>query len=149
MAMLPDMRTCAGSGCGAPRGGGVIVAGIAPPSSAAPAGFQDRNRGSDAGPRTCGIACETYIRFACTEGGAESERCGTRQRPSRRARGSARRRGGAGSSAPPRRTSRAPRWRSEEHTSELQSLTKLVCRLLLEKKKKKVRTHRKNRREKK
>src|SRR5438046_10026472 len=30
----------------------------------------------------------------------------------------------------PRRT-----WRSEEHTSELQSLTNLVCRLLLEKKK--------------
>src|SRR5437016_6810656 len=28
-------------------------------------------------------------------------------------------------------------WRSEEHTSELQSLTNLVCRLLLEKKKKK------------
>src|ERR1019366_1173131 len=28
--------------------------------------------------------------------------------------------------------------RSEEHTSELQSLTKLVCRLLLEKKKKKT-----------
>src|SRR5438046_6849579 len=27
-----------------------------------------------------------------------------------------------------------PRWRSEEHTSELQSLTNLVCRLLLEKK---------------
>src|SRR5262249_62065843 len=27
-------------------------------------------------------------------------------------------------------------WRSEEHTSELQSLTNLVCRLLLEKKKK-------------
>src|SRR5438093_6416025 len=26
-------------------------------------------------------------------------------------------------------------WRSEEHTSELQSLTKVVCRLLLEKKK--------------
>src|SRR5262249_62318811 len=45
-----------------------------------------------------------------------------------------------GSSA---RTSRAPRGRSrttersEEHTSELQSLTNLVCRLLLEKKKKK------------
>src|SRR5258706_10126308 len=37
---------------------------------------------------------------------------------------------------------RRPRWpsasaRSEEHTSELQSLTNLVCRLLLEKKKKK------------
>src|SRR5574341_1743142 len=30
---------------------------------------------------------------------------------------------------------RAP-WRSEEHTSELQSPTNLVCRLLLEKKKK-------------
>src|SRR5438046_5630473 len=29
-------------------------------------------------------------------------------------------------------------WRSEEHTSELQSLTNLVCRLLLEKKKKKT-----------
>src|SRR5438093_7328156 len=31
--------------------------------------------------------------------------------------------------------------RSEEHTSELQSLTNLVCRLLLEKKKKKKKTH--------
>src|SRR5438093_9726864 len=30
--------------------------------------------------------------------------------------------------------------RSEEHTSELQSLTNLVCRLLLEKKKKKQKT---------
>src|SRR5258706_5366597 len=30
---------------------------------------------------------------------------------------------------------RSSRWRSEEHTSELQSLTNLVCRLLLEKKK--------------
>src|SRR2546425_7077995 len=33
---------------------------------------------------------------------------------------------------PPRRRAR---WRSEEHTSELQSLAYLVCRLLLEKKK--------------
>src|SRR2546425_8795256 len=32
------------------------------------------------------------------------------------------------------------RWRSEEHTSELQSLAYLVCRLLLEKKKKKKTT---------
>src|SRR6267378_7305292 len=32
--------------------------------------------------------------------------------------------------------SRARRWRSEEHTSELQSRRDLVCRLLLEKKKK-------------
>src|SRR3989454_4997607 len=31
----------------------------------------------------------------------------------------------------------AARWRSEEHTSELQSPCNLVCRLLLEKKKKK------------
>src|SRR5205823_7500669 len=31
-----------------------------------------------------------------------------------------------------------PRGRSEEHTSELQSLAYLVCRLLLEKKKKKI-----------
>src|SRR6266536_3540613 len=30
----------------------------------------------------------------------------------------------------------APAWRSEEHTSELQSRVDLVCRLLLEKKKK-------------
>src|SRR2546421_8469247 len=32
--------------------------------------------------------------------------------------------------------------RSEEHTSELQSRSDLVCRLLLEKKKKKVKSHR-------
>src|SRR5258707_9160618 len=36
----------------------------------------------------------------------------------------------------PRRGSDAPRRRSEEHTSELQSRQYLVCRLLLEKKKK-------------
>src|SRR5215213_10579112 len=36
-----------------------------------------------------------------------------------------------------------PRPRSEEHTSELQSLTNLVCRLLLEKKKKKKKTKKK------
>src|SRR2546426_7804147 len=33
------------------------------------------------------------------------------------------------------------RWRSEEHTSELQSPCNLVCRLLLEKKKKKKQVH--------
>src|SRR2546430_11341444 len=32
-------------------------------------------------------------------------------------------------------SSRIPRYRSEEHTSELQSQSNLVCRLLLEKKK--------------
>src|SRR2546425_9643915 len=36
----------------------------------------------------------------------------------------------------PRRSKVAPRSRSEEHTSELQSLAYLVCRLLLEKKNK-------------
>src|SRR2546425_6151008 len=36
------------------------------------------------------------------------------------------------------RSSTLPRSRSEEHTSELQSLAYLVCRLLLEKKKNKV-----------
>src|SRR5258705_9391090 len=33
------------------------------------------------------------------------------------------------------------KWRSEEHTSELQSLRHLVCRLLLEKKKKNNKSH--------
>src|SRR2546425_5012966 len=37
-----------------------------------------------------------------------------------------------------------PRQRSEEHTSELQSLAYLVCRLLLEKKKKKLKEKRIN-----
>src|SRR5438045_7620347 len=37
---------------------------------------------------------------------------------------------------PQRQPRRSPRLRSEEHTSELQSLRHLVCRLLLEKKKK-------------
>src|SRR5438270_3931456 len=38
----------------------------------------------------------------------------------------------------------SPVARSEEHTSELQSQSNLVCRLLLEKKKKKKNTHIKN-----
>src|SRR5205823_9318765 len=63
----------------------------------------------------------------------------TRDRPgaarSPRAAGSARRsrRSHVEASASPR--ARATRTRSEEHTSELQSLAYLVCRLLLEKKK--------------
>src|SRR2546425_6423575 len=51
---------------------------------------------------------------------------------------------GATSRARARRASpgsAAPRGRSEEHTSELQSLAYLVCRLLLEKKKKKNQKH--------
>src|SRR6266480_5282900 len=47
-------------------------------------------------------------------------------------------------SSPTARPSTSPKaswhWRSEEHTSELQSHVNLVCRLLLEKKKKKKRT---------
>src|SRR5258706_11645065 len=35
----------------------------------------------------------------------------------------------------------SPLFRSEEHTSELQSLTNIVCRLLLEKKKKETHSH--------
>src|SRR2546423_14264664 len=50
-----------------------------------------------------------------------------------------RRRGGCGRRLL-RRLGR-PRPRSEEHTSELQSLAYLVCRLLLEKKKKKQHTN--------
>src|SRR5438093_9556099 len=48
----------------------------------------------------------------------------------------------AGSASRPRASARTRRAtpRSEEHTSELQSLTNLVCRLLLEKKKKKTTT---------
>src|SRR2546430_10851422 len=41
---------------------------------------------------------------------------------------------------PPAKVPRGLRERSEEHTSELQSQSNLVCRLLLEKKKKKSKT---------
>src|SRR2546430_3207296 len=46
-------------------------------------------------------------------------------------------RSAASSSTPPRWRPMKARSRSEEHTSELQSQSNLVCRLLLEKKKKK------------
>src|SRR2546425_5227428 len=55
-------------------------------------------------------------------------------RPARRAR----RRCPAGLLSCARSTPRRRRLRSEEHTSELQSLAYLVCRLLLEKKKGKI-----------
>src|SRR2546430_13216313 len=54
--------------------------------------------------------------------------------------------GGTAASRSPRTTVPRSRWpstrlrRSEEHTSELQSQSNLVCRLLLEKKKKNTRT---------
>src|SRR2546425_3223024 len=44
--------------------------------------------------------------------------------------------GSTGCSTRRRASPRVDGWRSEEHTSELQSLAYLVCRLLLEKKKK-------------
>src|SRR2546426_7219545 len=50
-------------------------------------------------------------------------------------------RSGVGAGLPPSRPPRPGR-RSEEHTSELQSPCNLVCRLLLEKKKKKQKTAR-------
>src|SRR5438093_4700543 len=50
-------------------------------------------------------------------------------------RGRARNGGRSRHSAPFRAFPRSLEYRSEEHTSELQSLTNLVCRLLLEKKK--------------
>src|SRR2546427_7192453 len=45
---------------------------------------------------------------------------------------------GTGGCAPGRSSRPRVSWRSEEHTSELQSQSNLVCRLLLEKKKKKA-----------
>src|SRR2546425_4243582 len=49
--------------------------------------------------------------------------------------------GRRGLGASEQRSARAARARSEEHTSELQSLAYLVCRLLLEKKKKIKKPH--------
>src|SRR5687767_15641727 len=75
-------------------------------------------------PRSTLFPYTTLFRSACDEGraGAAAGGRGRRRRHRRlRARLGARRRGGG---------------RSEEHTSELQSLAYLVCRLLLEKKKK-------------
>src|SRR5438093_8729060 len=56
-------------------------------------------------------------------------RCQGTAGPARRPEGATRQPGQAGTPCP------SSRGRSEEHTSELQSLTNLVCRLLLEKKK--------------
>src|SRR2546425_6718957 len=61
-----------------------------------------------------------------------------RGRP-RHAPGRGRRRDGAAGASPPAPGGARGGGRSEEHTSELQSLAYLVCRLLLEKKKKKIR----------
>src|SRR5215468_11666733 len=59
-------------------------------------------------------------------------------------------RGRSRSALLPRRPRSWPaRWRSEEHTSELQSHHDLVCRLLLEKKKKNQKQHYKKKKKKK
>src|SRR3712207_8863198 len=65
---------------------------------------------------------------------APSDRSGTTA-PARRRGRRDRARAGAGTAIGSSGSSRARRWRSEEHTSELQSRQYLVCRLLLEKKK--------------
>src|SRR5687767_15661666 len=69
--------------------------------------------------------------FRSGRGGAAGERSFCRRRADRGA-------AHGGPQGAPRRGGRAHRHRSEEHTSELQSLAYLVCRLLLEKKKKKI-----------
>src|SRR5258706_8764077 len=66
-------------------------------------------------------------RQAERRGRPHPEAAGTEEPPRGGRHDRGRRHAGGGSSVP----------RSEEHTSELQSLTNLVCRLLLEKKKKK------------
>src|SRR5258706_11437578 len=86
-------------------------------------------------PRSTLFPYTTLFRSDCETPCPEARR-GTRARFRRRA-------GSAASSAgcAPgwlRPSARPARTRSEEHTSELQSLTNLVCRLLLEKKKKDV-----------
>src|SRR5437016_7917685 len=78
----------------------------------------------DALPISAG--CETSARWAATSPSRGTPRNGTYS-PSKRA------------ALPPRMAARSSTdsgrlRRSEEHTSELQSLTNLVCRLLLEKK---------------
>src|SRR2546427_8962714 len=69
------------------------------------------------------------VRWCC---GASSARAGCGG--PRRRRWSRCGRAGCGTTSPGRRGRRGP-GRSEEHTSELQSQSNLVCRLLLEKKK--------------
>src|SRR5687767_15495430 len=86
-------------------------------------------------PRSTLFPYTTLFRSGCP-GGVR----GGRARPARRAAGRGRVRGRGRAAAGRRRGARGRtarvRGRSEEHTSELQSLAYLVCRLLLEKKKK-------------
>src|SRR5438045_5238227 len=72
------------------------------------------------------------VPFTCRRAPRARRRAVRARRPARRAGPAASARSGSTGAG------RLPRWRSEEHTSELQSLRHLVCRLLLEKKKKKI-----------
>src|SRR2546423_3760406 len=80
-------------------------------------------------PRSTLFPYTTLFRSRAEGPAAEEVRRCVARGPVRRRRRAGR--GGPCSPAPPHRTPR-----SEEHTSELQSLAYLVCRLLLEKKKK-------------
>src|SRR5438046_6063105 len=82
-------------------------------------------------PRSTLFPYTTLFRSSARGRAATSRGCTSRAHEASRAR--ARR---SPRSGPLRRAARSTsRGRSEEHTSELQSLTNLVCRLLLEKKK--------------
>src|SRR5688572_30870445 len=88
-------------------------------------------------PRSTLFPYTTLFRFARQGATCRRRRC-AREAPCRACAGPGRRGSGNG-----RRVGRrCGRRRSEEHTSELQSQSKLVCRLLLEKKKKKTTTDR-------
>src|SRR5438093_6104175 len=95
-----------------------------------------RGRGGDRGPRRGPLGCLGGVRLAaalgrrCRRGLHRGRECP--QRCVRPGNGPGE---PSGTPAPRREGERAFRMRSEEHTSELQSLTNLVCRLLLEKKK--------------
>src|SRR3712207_7616999 len=79
-------------------------------------------------PRSTLFPYTTLFRSSTCLAGGDRRRRGRGRRP--------RRRGGGGDARGARPGPRGAR--SEEHTSELQSRQYLVCRLLLEKKKKKV-----------
>src|SRR2546425_8809502 len=78
-------------------------------------------------PRSTLFPYTTLFRSALWQGPAQRDQPG---------RGGGSRRGRAGGHPERRDPGHAAAGRSEEHTSELQSLAYLVCRLLLEKKKK-------------
>src|SRR5688572_31407296 len=84
-------------------------------------------------PRSTLFPYTTLFRSRRTPGVPTGDRCRADRSPDRRRRGRAVARHGA--LAPEPRVLLQARRRSEEHTSELQSQSNLVCRLLLEKKK--------------